>query len=123
MNAVQQGPHQHSIIIAARHDRRRVDAIVRLFGGLFYFVEMSNHYEGADYVSTIVYDAHRGEENGILQTHPLAEMLQTEDVLNSPATVWGDLERSGRVFVDYLEAAIRAKRKRDRDARAEAVAR
>ena len=115
VDAVQQGPHQDSIIIAARHDRKRVDAIVRLFGGLCYFVEMSNHYEGADYVNTVVFDAHRGEENGILQAHPLAEMLQTEDVLNSPATVWGDLERSGRVFVDYLEAAIRAKRKRDRD--------
>jgi hypothetical protein len=119
MDGVQQGPHQHSIIIAARHDRRRVDAIVRLFGGLCYFVEMSNHYEGADFLATTVYDAHRGEENGTLQTHLQAEVLQTEDVLNSPATVWGDLERSGRVFVDFLDAAIKAKRQRDRAQAAE----
>lgn len=46
---VQQGPHQHSIILAGRHDRKRVDAIVRLFGGLCYFVTLSDCYGGADF--------------------------------------------------------------------------
>ena len=117
MNAMHQGPHQHSIVIAARHDRRRVDAIVRLFGGICYFVEMSDHYDGADFFATVVYDAHRGEQNGILQSHFQAEMLETEDVLNSPETVWSDLAASGKVFVDYFDAAIRSKQQRDRDAK------
>lgn len=115
MNAVQQGPHQHSVVIAARHDIRRVDAIVRLFGGLSYFVEMSNHYDGADFFATLVYDAHRGEENGVLQTHFQAEMLQTEDVLNSRDTVWADSVTSGQFFVAYIEKAINAKIRRERN--------
>jgi hypothetical protein len=57
MGAVQQGPHQHSLIIAGRHDKGRVDAIVRLFGGLCYFVQLSEHYGGADFSTTLVYDA------------------------------------------------------------------
>jgi hypothetical protein len=116
MNAVQQGPHQHSIIVAGRHDKRRVDAIVTLFGGILYFVEMSNHYDGADFFATLVYDAHRGELNGILQSHFQAEMLQTEDVLSSPETVWADLVASGKAFVAYLEKCIEAKRRRERGA-------
>ena len=47
--AVQTGPHQHLLIIAARHDKGCVDAIVRLFGGLNYFVKLSGHYGGADF--------------------------------------------------------------------------
>lgn len=116
MNAVQQGPHQHSIIIAARHDRRRVDAIVTLFGGICYFVEMSNRYDGADFFATLVYNAQLGEVDGVLQSHFQAEMLQTEDVLNSSETVWADLVESGKVFVRYLEKVIEAKRMRDRGA-------
>jgi hypothetical protein len=65
MEAVQQGPHQHSITIAGRHDKGRVDAIVRLFGGLCYFVELSNSYGGADFFLTTVLDAYRGETNGV----------------------------------------------------------
>src|SRR5439155_6294932 len=42
LNACQQGPHQHALIIAGRKDKKRVDAIVRLFGGLCYFVTLSH---------------------------------------------------------------------------------
>ena len=49
LEACQQGPHQHSIAIAARRDKHRVDAIVRLFGELTYFVVLSDHYGGADF--------------------------------------------------------------------------
>jgi hypothetical protein len=41
LEACQQGPHQHSIAIAARRDKHRVDAIARLFGELTYFVVLS----------------------------------------------------------------------------------
>lgn len=34
LNAVQLDPHQHALILAGRHDKHGVDAIVRLFGGL-----------------------------------------------------------------------------------------
>src|SRR3989442_1307932 len=61
LDACQQGPHQHSIIIAGRRDKNRVDAIVRLFGVLCYFVVLSDHYDGADFTDTLAYDAYRGE--------------------------------------------------------------
>ncbi len=114
MEAVQQGPHQHSLIIAGRHDKARVDSIVRLFGALCYFVQLSEHYGGADFVTTLVYDAHRGEANDILQSHHDAEILETEDVLSSGQTVWDNLPASGERFCNFLESEIRSKMERDR---------
>jgi hypothetical protein len=111
--ACQQGPHQHSIAIAARRDKHRVDAIVRLFGELTYFVVLSDHYDGADFCTTLVYDAYRGEENGMLFAHEQAEILQMEDVATSKDTVWGDLEPFGRNFCGFLERAMEQKRLKD----------
>ena len=109
LQSVQQGPHQHSIIIAAKHDKGTVDAIVRLFGGLCYFIRLSEHYAGADFFNTLVYDAHRGEINGTLQSRVDAEILQTEDVATSGETVWDDLPASGQRFCSFMESAIRSK--------------
>jgi len=114
IEAVQQGPHQHSLIVAGRHDKRRVDAIVRLFGGLCYFVQLSEHYGGADFSMTLGYDAYRGEVNEFLQSPHDAEILETEDVLSGGATVWDDLPASGERFCKYLESEIRSKLMRDR---------
>jgi HNH endonuclease len=122
LKAVQQGPHQHSIIVAARHDRARVDAIVSLFGGLCYFVVLSDHYAGADFFNTLAYDAFRGEINGVLQSHVDAELLETDDVLNSADTVWSDLAASGQRFCNYLDAEVKAYFKRARAARNRAEA-
>src|SRR5262249_7997979 len=83
LNAVQLGPHQHALILAGRNDKHRVDAIVRLFGGLNYFVTLSDDYRGVDFVHTIVCDAQRGELNGMLFSVVEAELLQTEDVATS----------------------------------------
>jgi HNH endonuclease len=110
--ACQQGPHQHSITIAARRDKHRVDAIVRLFGELTYFVVLSDRYDGADFCDTLVYDAYRGEVNEMLFAHEQAELLQTEDVVISKETVWGDLEGFGRNFCAFLERAVEQKRLR-----------
>jgi hypothetical protein len=107
LNAVQLGPHQHALILAGRHDKHRVDAIVRLFGGLSYFVTLSDKYKGVDFVHTIVCDAQRGELNGMLFSVVEAELLQTEDVATSKDTVWDNLELSGRWFVGFLESSIR----------------
>lgn len=106
LQACQQGPHQHSIVVAARRDRHRVDAIVRLFGELTYFVVLSDHYDGPDFCNTLVYDAYRGEANQILVAHEQAELLQTEDVLTSKETIWDDLVTFGRNFCEYLDRAI-----------------
>ncbi len=109
MNACRQGPHQHSIILAGRHDVKRVDAIVRLFGGLCYFVTLSRNYGGVDFNRTLAYDASRGDINEVLQTNLQGEFLQTEDVRTSKDTLWDDLPASGRKFVEFLQAAIDAK--------------
>jgi hypothetical protein len=113
LEACQQGPHQHSIAIAARRDKHRVDAIVRLFGELTYFVVLSDHYDGADFCNTLVYDAYRGEENGMLFAHEQAELLQTEDVATSKDTKWDDLEGFGRNFCAFIERVAEEKRQRD----------
>jgi hypothetical protein len=113
LEACQQGPHQHSIAIAARRDKHRVDAIVRLFGELTYFVVLSDHYDGADFCTTLVYDAYRGEENGMLFAHEQAEILQMEDVATSKDTVWNDLEGFGRNFCAFIERVAEEKRVRD----------
>ena len=115
LEACQQGPHQHSIILAGRHDKRRVDVIVRLFGGLCYFVVLSDHYEGADFVNTLVYDAYRGQVNDFLLPHEQAEILQTEEVATSDRTVWDDVAAAGESFCKFLDRAIRSKIERSRE--------
>jgi hypothetical protein len=114
LEAVQQGPHQHSLIIAARNNKKRVDAIVRLFGGICYLVTLSDNYGGADFNQTLVYDASRGEANGILQSHVDAETLEIEDVLTSKETVWDDLVASGKRFCAFLDEAVNRKMARER---------
>jgi len=103
---VQQGPHQHSIILAGRHDRHRVDAIVRLFGGLSYFVTLSDCYGGADFSKMLVYDGYRHAEDGFLVSHHETEMQQSESVLTSPGTFWDDLPASAKFFCDFLTQAL-----------------
>jgi len=107
LNAVQLGTHQHALILAGRRDKHRVDAIVRLFGGLSYFVTLSDQYGGVDFVHTIVCDAQRGELNGMLFSVVEAELLQTEDVATSKDTVWDNPVASGQWFVKFLGASIR----------------
>jgi hypothetical protein len=108
--ASEHGPHQHSIVIVARNDKHRVDAIVRLFGGLCYFVNVSDNYEGADFYDTLVYDAQRGEVNDVLVTNLQTEFLQIEDV-ESKDTVWNDRVRAGDWFIRFLDREIQSKMK------------
>ncbi len=91
---------------------KRVDAIVRLFGGLCYFVTLSRNYGGVDFNRTLAYDASRGDVNEILQTNLQGGFLQTEDVRTSKDTLWDDLPGSGRRFVEFLQEAIDAKMKK-----------
>ncbi|HSZ62220.1 MAG TPA: hypothetical protein VK828_10505 [Terriglobales bacterium] len=74
---------------------------------------LSDHYDGADFCTTLVYDAYRGEENEMLFAHEQAEILQMEDVANNRETVWGDLEGFGRNFCAFLERMMEQKRFKD----------
>ena len=108
MHECQQGPHQHSVILAGRNNRHSIDAIVRLFGGLSYLVNLSDHYQGVDFFNTLVYDAQRGKEDKVLFANEQAELLQIEEISSSNATVWNDRETSGRWFLRFFAAAMKA---------------
>ena len=107
--ACAQGPHQHSVVLVGRNDKHRVDAIVRFFGGLCYFVNLAEGYAGADFFDTLVYDAQRGETNKTLVVHEQAEFLQMDEVCGSKETVWNDKVQSGEWFVKFLDEAVSAK--------------
>jgi hypothetical protein len=102
----QQGFHQHSVVLAGRNDRGRVDAIGRLFGGLCYLVNLSDSYQGADFFDTLVYDSQRGEINKVLATHVQSEILQIETLRSDENTVWDDQERAGEWFVAFVDKEI-----------------
>jgi HNH endonuclease len=104
-----QGPHQHSIVIVGRKNKHRIDAIVRLFCGLSYFVTLSEQYDGADFYDTLVYDAQRGDINGVLVGHLQSEFLQIEHVETSKATVWNDRVASGNWLMKFIDGEIKSK--------------
>lgn len=103
----EQGLHQHSVVLAGRHDRRRVDAVVRIFGGLCYMVTLSDRYEGADFLDTVAYDSQRGEVNEVLATHFQSEILQIEALQIDKDTVWDDQIRAGEWFVNFIDREIK----------------
>ena len=104
-----QRPHQHSIVLAGRKDKHRIDAIVRLFGTLSYFVTLSERYDGADFYSTLAYDAQRGKTEGVLVGNLQSEFLQIEHVATSEATVWNDAVASGNCLMKFIDSEIRAR--------------
>jgi hypothetical protein len=103
------GPHQHSVVLVGRKDQHRVDANV--FGGLCYMANLTESYEGADFYDTLVFDAQRGEINKALVAHEQAEFLQMDEVNSSAKTIWKDRVKSGEWFVNFIGAAIYAKKK------------
>jgi hypothetical protein len=115
-----QGPHQHSVVIVGRQDRRSIKAIVRLFSGLSYLVTLSEQYDGADFYNSLVYDAQCGGINEVPVAHLRSELLQIEHMEASAATVWNDRVVSGNWFVKFIECEITSKlrgRKNEADAR------
>lgn len=100
------GIHQHSVVLAGRNDKHRVDAIVRLFGGLSYMVTLSTEYQGADFFDTLVYDAQRGEVNKALATHLQSEIVQIETLQADKNTIWDDQRKSGEWFLTFLDKEI-----------------
>jgi hypothetical protein len=101
-----QGLHQHSVVLAGRNDKRRVDAIVRIFGGLSYMVALSDRYEGADFFDTLVYDSQRGEINKVLATHVQSEILQIETLNADKNTIWNDQRQAGQWFVNFIAKEV-----------------
>lgn len=108
LDACAQGPHQHSVVLVGRNNRHRVDAIVRLFGALCYFVTLTERYEGTDFYNTLVYDAQRRTEGTVLVVNEQAEFLQVEEISDSKETVWSDRIRAGRSFLRFLAKALKA---------------
>jgi hypothetical protein len=108
----EQGLHQHSVLLAGRNDKRRVDAIVRIFGGLSYMVLLSGHYEGADFFNTLVYDSQRCEINNVLATHLQSEILQIEALDTDKETIWNDQRQAGQWFINFVDKEIEMLRNR-----------
>jgi len=100
------GLHQHSVVLAGRNDKHRVDAIVRLFGGLSYMVTLTTKYQGADFFDTLVYDSQRGEVNKALATHLQSEILQIETLQEDKNTIWNDQRKSGEWFLTFVQKEI-----------------
>jgi hypothetical protein len=107
-----QGPHQHSIVIVGRKEKHLVSAIVRLFGVLSYLVTLSQEYNGADFYNTLVYDAQRGDINGVLVGNLQSEFLQIEHVETNKETVWNDRAASGNSLVEFIHGEINSKSRR-----------
>jgi hypothetical protein len=104
-----QGAHQHSIVLAGQKSNHRIDAIVRLFGALCYLVTLSESYDGADFYNTLVYDAQRGNINGVLVGNLQSEFLQIEHVTTSKATIWNNSAVSGTRLIKFIESEIKTK--------------
>lgn len=104
-----QGPHQHSIVIVGRKAKHRIDSIVRLFGALSYRVTLSEQYDGADFYDSLVYDAQRGDINGVLVGNLQSEFLQVEHVETSKATVWNDRVAAGNWLVKFIHGEIESR--------------
>ena len=101
-----QGPHQHSVVIVGVAKTRSVTAIVRLFGGLCYYVTLSDVYQGADFASSIGLDAMRGQRNLIITSHLDTEFHQLEQIQNSEDTVWSNQIANGRSFLEFIDREI-----------------
>jgi HNH endonuclease len=108
-----QGLHQHSIVLAGRNDQRKVEAVVRIFGGLSYMVTLTDRYDGADFFDTLVYDSQRGEINPVLATNIQSEILQIEMLQADKATIWNDQMRAGKWFVNFVGREIERSQKRN----------
>jgi hypothetical protein len=108
LSACFQGPHMHSVVLVGRKDKRRVDAIVRFFGGLCYLVNLAENYEGADFYKTLLYDAQNGEEKQVLVVNEQSEFFQVDHVMTSKDTVWNDRAKAGEGFLKFLDDAIQA---------------
>jgi len=110
-----QGPHQHSIVIVGRKDTHRVNSIVRLFGCLSYLVTLTEQYDGADFYDTLVYDAQRGDINGVLVGNLQSEFLQIEHVESNKATIWNDRMASGNWLVQFIHGEVSSRLRAAKD--------
>jgi hypothetical protein len=75
------GPHQHAVqVYCDGGGEQSVFAIVTLFGGLTYLVQLSSIYRGADYGFTYGYDARQRKETTVLVGDLDTERLAILDV-------------------------------------------
>jgi hypothetical protein len=99
------GPHQHAIVCAGDAKTKRAHALVIYFGNLFYYVRLSDAYEGADFNWTMACDAQRDEEVKFIVGEYDNEFLMLEDI-TSGKTRWDDIKASGDFLVGNLSKAL-----------------
>lgn len=99
------GPHQHAIVCAGDAKTKRAHALVIYFGNLFYYVRLSDAYEGADFNWTMACDAQRDEEVKFIVGEYDNEFLMLEDIA-SGKTRWDDIKASGDYVMANLSKAL-----------------
>lgn len=109
----QQRPYQHSVIVAGQNTKHTVEAVVRLFGSLCWFVTLSDDYHGADFSYTLALDAREGKVVRAFVTGLETEFNQIEDISTATDTVWDNQMVSGRSFLSSVQEADRAYQQRE----------
>ena len=99
------GPHQHALVLTGERKTNGVYAVVVIFGGLSYFIHLSNVYEGADFNYTYAYNAQKAERCEVLVSNEQNEFLLVHDVMEG-ATAWGDVCSSADSFMTFLSGAL-----------------
>src|SRR5262249_14576893 len=94
----QSGPHQHMILFAASKEKRAIWAIVVLFGGLSYLVQLSDSWEGPDLMQTYCVDAQKGEEPIVLLA-ALENELNAVSLVLGEKTTWSNVKASADGFL------------------------
>ena len=102
------GPHQHAIVCAGDAKTKRAHALVIYFGYLFYYVRLSDTYEGADFNWTMACDAQRDEEVKLIVGEYDNEFLILEDIA-SGETRWDDVKACGDYVMANLTKALGVK--------------
>jgi len=97
-------PHQHALVLSCDAVTRFAHAMVVLFGGLFYLVELASDVR-IDVQSSEALNAQTGEKQAILVGHWANEIHMLADVLHGPTT-WDDVPAAQKVFIARLAAAL-----------------
>jgi hypothetical protein len=101
----QAGPHQHMLLFAANKRERTIWAVVILFGGLTYLVQLSSSWDGPDLVKTYGVDAQKGEECPVL-VGALENELNAVDLILGQKTIWDDVKVSADSFMSAMKRAL-----------------
>lgn len=92
----------HVVLLAADSERTAVNAIIVLFGALFYFVTLGQDYHGVDRRFIYGFDSADGNESHSFAQEDSIAIIR--DVLSGP-TVWDNVPESVRWLIHYVQQA------------------